>query len=362
MMRRLSAVLILAGGLMPYAMVAAADGDVVPDMVEISLTNGDRARGSLVDETPEAYVLHQTVVTRSGSIATDQTYEKSRVTDLIHIQKEYDQRAATVADTAAGHAALAQWCLDEQLITAADAQAHQALAKDAAEARAVSVLVALGYVDDHGTWMKTADYLAAHDLAIYDGIVMGQDQKANLVDLTRQREADRLEQDRKQRAADAIANAIALDQATIADDTRTAAACDQRISTDQGVIAAVDTAKKALDAAENPPKKKNSKKPITTKDAVKQAQQTYTDAVAAGQNAQNDLADATSRKTAATTDQKRAQTDLDAEQAKQGPAQSDAQAATATAERSAKIVADALNAIVPPSDLPPQLVKKAAAP
>jgi hypothetical protein len=372
MFHRPLAVLLLACCAVPLAAAddaATADG-AAADLVDLHLANGERARGSLLDETADTYVVHQTVLVKSGSISTDRTYAKSDVTDIVHVQDEYKLRAAKVgADASAeAHAGLAMWCLDEGMTDAADQQAHLALAKDATNAHAQAVLVGLTYVDDHGTWVKAADYLTAHGLAVYNGVVMAQDQRDGLVELARQHAADRLEADRLQSAADAITTAIANDQGAIASTTRELADLDRRVGVDQATIAAVVTAKKALDAA-NGTAPKNGKKTSTknnaanspsaaVQDAQRSAQQAYDDAVAAGQQAQADLIDAESRQTSATAEQKRAQADLDVEQPKQASATSDAETAAAKAEKSGKAFTDAFAAVIPPSDLPPQFSKK----
>ena len=371
MFHRPLAVLLLACCAVPLAAADdAATADGAPaDLVDLHLANGERARGSLLDETADTYVVHQTVLVKSGSISTDRTYAKSDVTDIVHVQDEYKLRAAKVgADSSAeAHAALAMWCLDEGMADAADQQAHLALAKDATNAHAQGVLVGLTYVDDHGTWVKAADYLTAHGLAVYNGVVMAQDQRDGLVELARQHAADRLEADKLKSAADAITMAIANDQGAIATTTRELADLDRRVSMDQTTIAAMAAAKKALDAA-NAAATKNGKK--TTKnsaanspsaavqDAQRTAQQAYDDAVAAGQDAQADLIDADSRQNSATAEQKRAQADLDVEQPKQASAASDAETAATKAEKSGKAFADAFAAVIPPSDLPPQFTKK----
>jgi hypothetical protein len=344
-------------------------------LIDLRLSDGTRVMGPLLQETPDAFTVHQVVLTRHGSISADRTFAKSDVVDCVRVQAEYERRNAVVADDATSQAGLARWCLDEQLGDEADLHAHRALALDPAEATAAAVLAALGYVDDHGRWVKADAYLAARGLVCYQGKVMDLAQRDGLVKLAAQRTVDRNQAQTAQDQQDAITHASALDQERIDRIAKENADIDQHLASDQQAADSLTSSKKALDAADARVRKEEAKHRTGAKgggspseaslEAQRKAKEDYDSAAVVAGQAQTDASEQTAQKKALTADAARARTDRDAQQAKLPLATLTAASAAATASASEQRYAQAFAEISSPDDLPPQFasgIRPAAAP
>lgn len=363
---RITAFVFIACGVLP---LSAAVGDTV-DLVDLHLSNGSRAQGPLKNETANSYVVHQTVFSKNGEMSSDRVFAKSDVMNFVHVQVEYDQRSSTMGDDAEAHAALAKWCLDEQFFDAADRHAHRSLSKDAVNAQAIEVLVALGYVDDNGTWLKAGDYLTAHGLVSYDDKIMTLAQRDSLIELARQRQTDLSASENLQRQVDAITTLIAQDKERLDTEGRERTDLDKRIASNHREIGAVDSAKKALDTADA--RVRSEEKRIIRRahgsstgyasnaslDAQRSAKQAYSAALATALNAQADMHAATTQQAAAIADQQNTQIALVAQRSKLVVITTDAATAKVKAQLSDNGYAEAMAAILPPSDLPIQFSGK----
>jgi hypothetical protein len=355
--------------LLPVLLLAPALAAEVPaNIVDLHLSDGSRVTGPLLQETTSSYIVHQVVLTKKGMMASDRTFAKSDVTECVQVQAEYGRRDRAAGDDAAAQAGLAAWCLDEQLRDEADEHAHRALKKDGANAQAGTVLTALGYVDDHGAWMKADDYLAAHGLAQFDGKVMSVAERDSLAKLAAQRQADQVDAAAAQASADAIKRDIAHDQERTDAIAKEQAAIEQRLTQDQQATDAVGTSKKELDAANAKVSKEENRQvkhkngstgPAGTASpaslaAQRKAKEDYQAAQDAAGQAQTDQDAAKERQKTLATELAGVKSDLDAQQAKLPRATQDASDAATKARGSDQRYQEAFAAIVPPTDLPPQ--------
>ena len=246
-MHRLTAAIILSLSVLRLAGGENID-EPLSDIVDVLLASGERVQGPLIAESATAYIVRQTTRTRTGLMSADRTLEKEVVQEAVHVRPEYARRAASAGTEAADQGRLAKWCLGEQLRAEADVHAHRALASDPVNADGGAVLAALGYVNDHGSWIAATQYLAAHDLTIFHGRVVTTTRREDLKPLEATRIANRDEAATKQAELDSITSAVARDQERLATQAAEAAALTQRATTGQRLISDADTKKKALDA------------------------------------------------------------------------------------------------------------------
>ena len=370
-MHGLAAALILSLSVVRLA-GAEASADPVPDVVDVVLASGERIQGPLISESAGCYVVRQTTRTKMGLMSADRTLDKEVVHEAVHVRPEYARRASAAGADAAGQGRLARWCLDEQLRAEADLHAHRALASDPADADAGAVLTALGYVDDHNSWITSGDYLAAHDLTIFYGRVVTTTRREDLKPLEATRTATRDGAATKQAELDSITSAVARDQERLATQAAEAAGLTQRAVTAQGRISDADTKKKALDAADARTRKTASSRGgrrgshsygrSSGSASPEQEVQERAAVLDAMHRAQEEVAQVTQAQVTLVAKRAATSAELVAMQARIPAATAAAAASRDRAQASEQTFLEALDTSITPADLPRQLTSAASGP
>lgn len=150
---------------------------------EVELFDGTVVEGKVLD-------LGDSIkVTRGGASVTYPKSSVKRVTFKKTREEIYEEKAGALkADDLAGHLELAQWCVEQKLRAAAQAEYKKVIAMDPdhAEARAV-----LGYTKYKDQWMTEDEIKQAQGLVKHKGKWMTPEERDLDVALENQKELDR---------------------------------------------------------------------------------------------------------------------------------------------------------------------------
>ena len=135
---------------------------------EFILVGGGHISGELLNPGVTPRLQYMVRLEDGGRIALDPA-QVARVVIKSDIEKEYDERLASLPDAIADHWAMAQWCLENDLRRLRVFHLEQVLRHDTdhTEAR-----IALGYGNDrrdNGRWMTTEEFLRSQGLVRQGG-------------------------------------------------------------------------------------------------------------------------------------------------------------------------------------------------
>lgn len=142
------------------ALALASAPLVAAQQVELHLRSGGVVKGDLVSEDRDQVVVKSTSIGKSGkAMSMTMPYKRADIAELIPLgdpEVAYKTKSAAAA-SAGEQVALAQWCRDQGMAERAAEHAKKALALDATQEGATTLLGDLGWEQREGKWQKRAE-------------------------------------------------------------------------------------------------------------------------------------------------------------------------------------------------------------